>query len=95
MSTAESPNISARSGDDATLSNPNSPESIARRAEQARIQSAADQQYDAPPPERTSGFLDYIVQWDDQRKRSSEITAGLFLALGTLLFLYKAAPNPL
>ncbi len=93
MSTADSPNISANAGDEAALSNPNSPESISRRARQAQVQSAADQQYDAPPPERKSGFVDYIVQWDDERKRSSEITAGLFLALGTLLFLYKAAPD--
>ena len=95
MSTADSPNISANAGDEAALSNPNSPESISRRAKQAEVQSAADQRYDAPPPERTSGFLDYIVQWDDERKRSSEITTGLFLAMGTLLFLYKAAPDGL
>lgn len=92
MSTAESPNISANAGDDKTLSDPNSPEAIARRAKQAEAQSAADKQYDSPPPKPES-FLDYIVVWEDDKKRSREISAGLFLALGSLLFLYKAAPN--
>lgn len=92
MSSAEAPNISANAGDDKTLSNPNSPEAIALRAKKAEAQSAADTQYDSPPPKADS-FLDYIVVWEDDKKRSREISAGLFLALGTLLFLYKAAPN--
>ena len=95
MSTADSPNISANAGDEKALSNPNSPESIARRAKEAQVQSSEDTRYDTPPPERTSGFQDFIVVWEDDRKRSREITAGVFLALGTLLFLYKAAPDGL
>ncbi len=93
--TASSPNISANAGDEKTLSDPNSPEAIARRAKQAQVQSSEDTRYDAPPPERVAGFQDFIVIWEDDRKRSKEITAGLFLALGTLLFLYKAAPDAL
>jgi hypothetical protein len=97
MSTAttDAPNISADAGDEKALSNPNSPESIARRSKEAQVQSSEDQRFDAPPPERTSGFQDYIVVWEDDQKRSKEISAGLFLALGTLLFLYKAAPDAL
>ncbi len=95
MSTADSPNISANAGDDKTLSDPNSPEAISRRAKQAQVQSSADQQYDAPPAEQSAGFQDFIIVWEDDKKRSREITAGLFLALGTLLFLYKAAPDAL
>jgi hypothetical protein len=97
MSTAatSAPNISADAGDEKTLSNPNSPEAIARRAKEAEVQSSEDQRFDAPPPKRTSGFQDYIVVWEDEQKRSGEITAGLFLALGTLLFLYQAAPDGL
>lgn len=94
MSTADAPNISANAGDEKTLSNPNSPEAISRRAKEAQLQSSEDQRYDAKPPQR-SGFQDFIVVWEDERKRSKEITAGLFLALGTLLFLYKAAPDSL
>ena len=90
---ASSPNISANAGDEKTLSDPNSPESIARRSKQAQVQSSEDTRFDAPPAERVSGFQDFIVVIEDERKRSKEITAGLFLALGTLLFLYKAAPN--
>lgn len=93
--TASSPDISADAGDEKTLSNPNSPEAIARRSKQAQVQSSEDTRYDAPPPERVSGFQDFIVVWENDQKRSREITAGLFLALGTLLFLYKAAPDAL
>jgi hypothetical protein len=92
MSTADSPNISANAGDESTLSNPNSPEAISRKAKQAEVQSSEDQRYDAKPPER-AGFQDFIVVIEDERKRSKEISAGLFLALGTLLFLFKAAPE--
>jgi hypothetical protein len=95
MSTADSPNISANAGDDKTLSNPNSPEAISRKAKEAQVQSGEDQRYDAQPAERVSGFQDFIVVVEDERKRSNEITAGLFLALGTLLFLFKAAPESL
>ena len=92
MSTADAPNISANAGDEKALSNPNSPESISRKAKAAEVQSAEDQRYDAKPAER---FQDYIVVWEDDRRRSMEITSGLFLALGTLLFLFKAAPDSL
>lgn len=94
MSNAEPPNISANAGDETALSNPNSPEAISRRAKSTESQASEDTRYDAAPPKRgDSGFTDYIVQWDDERKRSQEITSGLFLALGILLFLYKAAPD--
>ena len=89
MSLSEAPNISANAGDPAALNDPNSPESISRRAKLAQAQSAEDQVYDAPPPS-PEPFLDYIVVFEDERKRSKEITAGVFLALGVLLFLYKA-----
>lgn len=95
MSRSEAPNISANAGDPAALNDPNSPESISRRAKQAQAQSAEDQVYDAPPPPPPEQFLDYIVVFEDERKRSKEITAGVFLALGVLLFLYKAAPDSL
>jgi hypothetical protein len=95
MATAESPNVSADAGNEKVLSDPNSPEAISRRAKEAQVQSSEDQRYDAPPPSRTSGFQDYIVVWEDDQKRSREISAGLFLALGMLLFLYKAAPDGL
>jgi hypothetical protein len=90
MSQVNSPNISANAGDEATLRDPNSPESIARKAKQSEVQSSEDKRYDAPPPQ---GFVDYIVMWDDERKRSQEITSGLFLSLAVLLFLFKAAPD--
>lgn len=92
MPSAESPNISANAGDEKTLSNPNSPEAISLRAKKAQDQSAEDQRYDAPPPTR-SGFTDYIIVWEDDQKRSREVSAGIFLALSVLLFLYKAAPT--
>lgn len=88
---AESPNISANAGDPKALADPNSPESIALRAKKTEIQSSEDKRYDPPPP--TQGFRDYIVVWENPKKESREISAGLFLALGTLLFLYKAAPD--
>ena len=96
MSTAatEAPNISANAGDEKALSNPNSPESISRKAKEAQVQSSEDQRYDTAPPQR-SGFQDFIVVWEDEQKRAKEISAGLFLALGVLLFLYKAAPESL
>ena len=94
MPTIEAANISANAGDEKTLSNPNSPEAISRKAKQAEVQSGEDKRYDAKPPERT-GFQDYIVVWEDDRRRSKEIAAGLFLALGTLLFIFKAAPDSL
>ena len=87
---APSNNISANAGDEKTLSDPNSPEAISRRAERANKQSSVDQQYDAPPPER---FTDYTIVWNEEVKQRREITTGLFLALATLLFLYKAAPD--
>ncbi len=90
MSSAEAPNVSANAGDETALSNPNSPEAIARRAKQAEAQSSEDQRYDSPPPQ---GFTDYIIVWENDQKRSREISAGLFLTLGILLFLYKAAPD--
>ena len=94
MPSSESPNISANAGDEKTLSNPNSPEAISLRAKKAQDQSAEDQRYDAPPPAReSSGFTDYIVVWEDDQKRSREVSAGIFLALSVLLFLYKAAPT--
>lgn len=89
MSFAKPTNISADAGDEAVLANPNSPEAIARRAALAQGQVAEDQRYDA----KTSGFQDYIVVWEDPQKESKEISLGLFLALATLLFLYKAAPD--
>lgn len=93
MSTAESPNISANAGDPKALNDPNSPESIARRSKQAQVQSAEDQRFDAPPPKAGEEFTDYIIVWENDQKRSKEISTGLFLALATLLFLYKAAPD--
>jgi hypothetical protein len=90
MPTAEPSNISANAGDEKALSDPNSPEAIAYRAKKAQAQSSEDQRYDPPPPQ---GFTDYIIVWEDDKKRSREISAGLFLTLGILLFLYKAAPN--
>lgn len=96
MPVAEAPNISANAGDEKALSNPNSPEAISRRAKAAEAQLAEDQRYDAPPPGReSSGFVDYVVMWDDERKTSLEISTGLFLALGVMLILYKAAPDSL
>lgn len=94
MPLAEAPNISANAGDEKALSNPNSPEAISRRAKTAEAQLSEDQRYDAAPPAR-AGFVDYIVMWDDERKTSLEISTGLFLALGVMLILYKAAPDSL
>lgn len=90
MPLAEAPNTSADAGNQQALSDPNSPESIARRAAQSQAQSAEDQRYDTT---LQSGFQDYIVVWENEEKRSKEISMALFLALGTLLFLYKAAPD--
>lgn len=91
-STAESTNISASAGDDRVLSNPNSPEAIARRAAQIQAQSSADKQYDATAAK--DAFTDYIIVWEkSDKRRSKEISAAIFLTLGTMLFLYKAAPD--
>jgi hypothetical protein len=95
MPEVESSNISANAGDEKALSDPNSPEAISRRAQKVNAQSSEDQRYDAEPPTRVSGFQDYIVVWDNEEKRSKEITMGLFLTLATILFLYKAAPDSL
>ncbi len=94
MPYAEAPNISADAGDPKALSNPNSPEALSRRAKQAQAQAAEDQAFDAPPPVR-DGFLNYVVMYSDERKTSLEISTGLFLALGVMLILYKAAPDSL
>lgn len=93
MSYGESPNISPNAGDEKTLADPNSPESIALRAKKTEIQSKEDKRYDPAAPKQ--GFLDYVVVWENPKKESKEIFAGLFLALGTLLFIYKAAPDSL
>ncbi len=95
MPVIESSNISANAGDPATLSNPNSPEAISLRAQKTRAQSSEDQRYDSPPPGRTETFQDVVVVWENDSKTSREITAGVFLACGILLFLYKAAPDSL
>ncbi len=104
MPYAEAPNISADAGDPKALSNPNSPEALSRRAKQAQAQAAEDQAYDAPPPSSEAGmepppvrdgFLNYVVMYSDERKTSLEISTGLFLALGVMLILYKAAPDSL
>jgi len=95
MPVIESSNISANAGDPATLSDPNSPEAMSLRAQKTRAQSSEDQRYDVAPPARAESFRDVIVVWEDSKKESREITAGLFLALGALLFLYKAAPDSL
>jgi hypothetical protein len=91
MPQAQANNISANAGDDKALSNPNSPESISRRAQKSNEQAAEDKRYDPPPP--TSGFQDYIIVWEDDQKKSKETSMALFLALAALLFLYKAAPD--
>jgi hypothetical protein len=88
-------NTSASAGDEKALSNPNSPESVARRAQESQAQASEDQRYDAPPPTKKAGFQDYIIVWEDDRKRSTEISSAIFLCLGVLLFLYKAAPDRL
>jgi len=91
---AEPPNISASAGDDRVLSDPNSPEAITRRAAQIQAQSSADKKYDSPAPK--DAFTDYIIVWEkDDKRRSKEISSAIFLALGTMLFLYKAAPDSL
>lgn len=94
MSTIESANISANAGDEKVLSDPNSPEAISRRAQKADAQISEDTRYDAPPPERKAGFQDYLAIMEDCTERTTTMNA-LFLALGVLLFLYKAAPDPL
>ena len=90
MPQVQASNISADAGNEQALSDPNSPESIARRSQQSQAQAAEDQRYDGPS---RSGFQDYIIVWEDEKKKSKEISAALFLALATLLFLYKAAPD--
>lgn len=94
MPQIEPVNISANAGDEKALRDPNSPESISRRAQKAEAQASEDKRYDPPPADRSSGFQDYVIVQMEDRKRKQEITLGLFLALGTLLFLYKAAPDP-
>lgn len=93
MPTIESANISANAGDEKTLSDPNSPESISRRAQKAEAQTAEDQRYDAAPPARKAGFQDFIAVMEDSTE-SQKTMYGLFLALATILFLYKGAPDP-
>ena len=54
MSYAEAPNISADAGNPQVLSDPNSPEAIARRAREAEAQSNEDKRYDATPATKES-----------------------------------------
>jgi hypothetical protein len=93
MPTIESPNISANAGDEKVLSDPNSPEAISRRAQKAEAQTAEDQRYDPPPPTRVTGFQDFHAIMEDTTETQKTIY-GLFLALATILFLYKGAPDP-
>ena len=92
MPQVEASNNTPDAGSEKALSNPNSPESIARKAKQSEAQSSEDQRYDAPPPEK-SPFQDYVIVWEDEQKKSREISSAIFLTLGVLLFLYKAAPD--
>lgn len=93
MPTIEAANISANAGDEKTLSDPNSPEAISRRVQKAEAQTAEDQRFDAAPPERKAGFQDFVVIMENSSDSQTTVYA-LFLALATMLFLYKAAPDP-
>lgn len=93
MSTIESANISANAGDEKVLRDPNSPEAISRRVQKAEAQAAEDKRYDPAAPERKAGFQDFLAVMEDRNDSQTTIYA-LFLALGTILFLYKAAPDP-
>ena len=90
MPQTQATNISANAGDQTALSDPNSPESISRRAQQSQAQTSEDSRYDTTTK---SGFQDFIIVWENDQKQSREISMAIFLALGTLLFLYKAAPD--
>lgn len=93
MPTIESTNISANAGDKKVLSDPNSPEAISLRAQKAQAQTAEDQRFDPTPPERTAGFQDFLATMEDNYESQKTVYA-LFLALATILFLYKGAPDP-
>lgn len=87
------PVVSPDAGSPGALQDPNSPESIMKKAREMEVQSGADMKYDATAPARVEAFGgDVIVVWE-QRKKQHEITLGLFLASSILLFLYAAAPE--
>ena len=86
----EIPVISADAGDPAALSDPNSPASIMKKAEEQKSQQAADMKYDAQPPARSEGFERYVeVTYGGYHE---ETAMAMFLALSVLLFMYAAAP---
>jgi hypothetical protein len=92
-STAEVPVVSANAGNPEALSDPNSPESLAKRAKEQQSQTGADTKYDERPPERlpnsAAGFVDYRTECPDPAVAG----AGMFLSLAILLLLYASAPD--
>jgi hypothetical protein len=90
--TVQMPIISPDAGDPVALSNPNSPESLVKKAREQEAQSGADTLYDQPPPPRVDQpFQDYTPCLVDELRITG---AGLFMSLGALLLLYAVAPNP-
>jgi hypothetical protein len=88
----EIPIISPDAGNPVALSDPNSPESLAKRAREQESQTGADTLYDQPPPPRVNqAFQDYTPCLIDEIRITG---AGLFMSLGVLLLLYAVAPNP-
>ena len=92
MNTQQIPVIYADAGNKMVLSDPNSPESIIKRAKEQEAQSGADTKYDATPPPRLENFQDVTIVWTNNI-HEKEVTLGLFLASAVLLLLYAAAPE--
>ena len=87
--TAEVPIVSANAGNPEALSDPNSPESLAKKAKEQQSQTGADTKYDERPPERLAAFVDYRTECPDPAVTG----AGMFLSLAVLLLLYASAPD--
>lgn len=90
--TVQIPIVSPDAGDPVALSNPNSPESLAKKAREQESQAGADTKFDQPPPDRIpQGFQDYTPCLIEEVRITG---ASLFLSLAALFLIYAAAPNP-
>lgn len=86
--------VSPDAGNTNVQEDPNSPNSILKKAKELEVQSGADTKYDATPPPRVEGYQGNVeVIWVDDETQAKEITLALFLTSAVILLLYAAAPN--
>ncbi len=93
MSVTQPSNISANAGDPSALKDPNSPESLALRAKRLEVQTAADTQYDPPPPAKEGYQNEVQIQWNQATLDRHETALSLFLAMSGILLIYALVPD--